>query len=68
MNEALILRALERAELAMNDTIALYCPEFSRKRTVRAAQKRMAENGTLSYYADVLATIVAARDSMGRKK
>lgn len=68
MNDALILRALESAEQAINDTIALYAPEFCHKRTVKAAQKRMAESGTLGYYADVLATIRAALDSLRRKR
>ena len=65
--DALTLRALELAEQAINDTIALYCPEFCHKSTVKAAQKRIAEKGTLGYYADVLAVIRAARDRLGRK-
>lgn len=57
----LTLRALEQAEQAINDAIALYAPEFSHASTVKAAQARMAEKGTLGYYADVLETIRAAR-------
>ena len=54
-------------EQAINDTISLYAPEMCRKKDVKAAQKRIAEKGTLGYYADVLAVVRAARDRLGRK-
>ena len=60
-------RALELAEQAINDAISLYAPEFCHRATVKAAQKRMAEKGTIGYYADVLAVVRAARDRLGRK-